>query len=96
MSGVLLEHYNLALPISRSVGSRSLEARLLIGIGAVYDALGETQAALEYYNLALPIIRSVGDRSGEAIALNNIASAYHALNQKSKALYYYNNSPDIF
>ena len=79
----------------RAVGDRSGESVTFIGIGAVYDALGEKQKALDYYNQALPILRAVGDRRGEATTLNNIGLVYSDLGEKQKALDYYNQALPI-
>src|SRR5262245_4150695 len=68
-----LEKYNEALPLSRAVGDRMVEAATLNNIGAVYWSLGETQKALEKYNEALLLFQEVGDRNGEATTLIGIA-----------------------
>ena len=44
-----LEYFGQALPITREVGDRAVEATTLNNIGAVYRGLGELQRALEYY-----------------------------------------------
>ena len=87
----------------RAVGDRSGESVTFIGIGAVYDALGEKQKALDFYNQALPILRAVGDsealrrnRGVEATTLNNIGGVYDDLGEKQKALDYYNQALPIF
>ncbi|MDW8167796.1 MAG: tetratricopeptide repeat protein [Acidobacteriota bacterium] len=67
-----------------------MEAATLIGIGAVYNALGERQKALEYLNQALPIFRAVGNQAGEATTLTGIGRVYAALGERQKALEYYN------
>ncbi len=81
-----------ALPLYRAVGDKKAEAVTLLGIGAVYDAIGEKQKALEFYNQSLPLTRATGDKAGEAVTLNNIGAVYNALGQKQKALEFYNQS----
>ncbi|HEY9751500.1 MAG TPA: CHAT domain-containing protein, partial [Coleofasciculaceae cyanobacterium] len=79
-----------ALQLWQRVGDQKSAATTLLGIGRVYDALGQKQEALNYYNQALPLWRAVGDRSGEATTLNNIGGVYDDLGQKQEALNYYN------
>ncbi len=81
-----------ALPLYRAVGDKLGEAVTLLGIGRVYDALGEKQKALEFYNQSLPLRRATGDKAGEATTLNNIGLVYDALGEKQKALEFYNQS----
>ena len=84
-----------ALPLFRTTGDKATEAFTLLGIGRVYDALGEKQKALDYYNQSLPLSRATGDKAGEATTLNNIGLVYDALGEKQKALEFYNQSlPD--
>ncbi|MFM5947112.1 MAG: tetratricopeptide repeat protein, partial [Dolichospermum sp.] len=66
-----IKKWEEALPLYRVVNDQKEEAKTLLGLGFVYDALGEKQKALDYYNQALPIRRAVGDRRGEATTLNN-------------------------
>jgi CHAT domain-containing protein/predicted negative regulator of RcsB-dependent stress response len=81
-----------ALPLYRNVGDKKLEAVTLLGIGRVYDELGQKQKALEFYDQSLPLSRQVGDKSGEAITLGSIGKIYDDLGQKQKALEFYNQS----
>ncbi|MGL4375884.1 MAG: CHAT domain-containing protein [Microcoleaceae cyanobacterium] len=50
-----------------------------MGIGNVYDSLGEYQKALEYYQQSLTIAKEIGDHAGEATSLGNIGRAYAQL-----------------
>ncbi|BAY60406.1 TPR domain protein [Calothrix brevissima NIES-22] len=85
-----IEKWQQALVLWRKAGDKAKEAYTSLGIGYVYDALGEKLKALEYYNNALPLYRAVGDKGGEANTLNNIGAAYSDLGEKRKALEYYN------
>lgn len=62
-----------ALQLYRVVGDKAGEAAALLGIGKVYDDLGEKQKALEFFNQSLPLSRAVGDRAGEALSVYNFA-----------------------
>jgi CHAT domain-containing protein/Tfp pilus assembly protein PilF len=84
-----LGYYQKALPLSRAVGDRAVEAKALNNIGAVYVAVGRIKKALEYFKKALSLDRAIRDRAGEATTLNNIGAAYNAFGQKQKALEYY-------
>ena len=79
-----------AQQLYQAAGTQSGEAACFVGIGSVYNALGERQQALEYYNQALPLIRAVEDRAGEARVLYGIGSVYDALGERQQALEYYN------
>jgi CHAT domain-containing protein/Flp pilus assembly protein TadD len=81
-----------ALSLYQAVGDKKWEAVTLLGIGRVYNDLGEKQKALEYYNQSLPLSRATGDKAGEAVTLNNIGQVYSDLGEKQKALEYYNQS----
>ncbi|OUL33452.1 hypothetical protein BV372_16485 [Nostoc sp. T09] len=87
-----IEKWQQALVLWQRVGDKTEEARTLVWLGYVYNALGEKHKALEYYNNALPLYRAVGDRDGESTTLNNIGAVYKALGEKQKALKYYNNA----
>ncbi|WP_199297723.1 tetratricopeptide repeat protein [Funiculus sociatus] len=83
---------NEALPLYQAVGDKKGEAVTLLGIGKIYDALGEKQKALEFYNQSLPLRRATGDKVGEGVTLNNIGRVYSDLGEKQKALEFYNQS----
>ncbi|MBD2354964.1 CHAT domain-containing protein [Tolypothrix sp. FACHB-123] len=87
-----IEKWQQALILWRKAGDKKGEAVTFLGIGRVYDDLGEKQKALEYYNNALPLWRAVGNRGGEATTLNNIGGVYSALGEQQKALEFYNNA----
>ena len=74
-----IEKWEVALSLWRELGEQELEVVTLLGIGRVYDDLGEKQRALEYYEQSLPLSQAVGDRAGEAVTLNNIGLVYSDL-----------------
>ncbi|MGB7442878.1 MAG: tetratricopeptide repeat protein [Coleofasciculaceae cyanobacterium] len=90
-----IETFQQALDLARKIQARKLEATVLVGIGLVYDNIGQPQQALEYYNQAFPIFREVGDRFGEAATLNNIGLVYQGIGQPQQALEYYNQALPI-
>ena len=81
-----------ALKLYREVGGNEGQIVSLLGLGRVYDDLGEKQKALGYYSQSLPLSRALGDRGGEANTLTHIGSVYSALGEKQKALDYYSQS----
>ena len=87
-----LDYYIQSLPLSKTVGDKSLEARTLSNIGRVYSSLSEKQKALDYYAQSLLLRKAVGDKRGEATTLYNIGAVYSLLGEKQKALDYYTQS----
>jgi tetratricopeptide (TPR) repeat protein len=85
-----------ALKLYRQAGDKRKEPFSLLGIGKVYNDLGENQKALEYYSQSLSVFRAVGDRSGEAVTLYNIGGTYVELGENQKALEYYSQSLPLF
>ena len=85
-----ISKFEQAAILSRQAGDKRSEALSLVGLGRVYDLVGEKQQALESYNQALPLVRAVGDRGMEATTLTNIGRVYDSLGEKQKALEFYN------
>ena len=81
-----LEKLQQAQVLYQQAGNQGDEADCLLGLGAVYDALGEKQQALDYYTQALPLRRAVGDRAGEATTLGNVAFLYRDQGEPGQAL----------
>jgi CHAT domain-containing protein/Tfp pilus assembly protein PilF len=84
-----------ALKLWQQVDDKPGQAATLLGIGRVYDLLGEKQLAIQYFNQTLPIFRAVENRGMEATTLNNIGAVYHSLGEKQQALSYYNQALSI-
>jgi CHAT domain-containing protein/tetratricopeptide (TPR) repeat protein len=63
-----------------------------LGIGRVYNVLGEKQKALEFFNQSLFLSRATGDKPTQARTLNNIGAVYSDLGEKQKALEFFNQS----
>jgi CHAT domain-containing protein/tetratricopeptide (TPR) repeat protein len=81
--------FEQAAILYRQAGDKRSEALSLVGLGRVYDLLGEKQTALAFYNQSLPLIQAVEDRGGEAVTLSNIGLIYDHLGEKQKALEFY-------
>ncbi|MBD2488625.1 CHAT domain-containing tetratricopeptide repeat protein [Aulosira sp. FACHB-615] len=88
--------WQTALPLWQKLGDKSNEALTLLGIGTIYNSLGEKQQALSFFNQALPLYRAVDNRSGEATTLNNIGAVYSALGEKQQALSFYNQALPLY
>jgi CHAT domain-containing protein/Tfp pilus assembly protein PilF len=85
-----ISQFETGLQLSRAKGDRSRQALAALGLGSIYDALGDKPKALDHYNQALLLYRALRDPSGEALALNNIGRVYDELGDKQKALQYLN------
>ena len=88
--------FEQAVTLSRQAGDKASEALSFVGLGRVYNSLGEQPKALEFFNQALPLFRAVGDRGREATTLTNIGAVYSALGEKQKALEYYNQALPLY
>ena len=75
-----------ALVLWQKVGDKTGQAVSLLGIGRIYNHLGEKQKALQYFNQALLLKRALEDKGGEATTLNNIGQVYSDIGEKQKAL----------
>src|SRR5205823_4443546 len=69
---VLLELYQLLLPLDRWYPVRSQEAEIYSNLGRIYGTLGNKDLALRYYQQALHICTEIGDRQREAGTLNRL------------------------
>ena len=85
-----IQKFTAAQSLLHALNDNRSEAITLLGIGHIYNSLGEKQKSLDYYNQALPLFHAVGDRSNEAVTLSSIGLVYDALGEKQKALDYYN------
>jgi two-component system, NtrC family, sensor kinase len=62
------------------------EARSLIGIGAAFQAMGETSKALECIHRSLEIFRGMNSRMGESRALSDLGIIYQEQGRDDEAL----------
>lgn len=75
-----------SLLLWQALKDRRNEAYTHFMLGAVYNGLGENQAALDVCNKALAYWRRVADNGGLAPTLNLIGQVYDALGRKTEAL----------
>ncbi len=63
-----------------------------MGLGNVYQSLGEYAQAEQYYLQSLEIKRQIGDKAGEGNSLNNLGIVYENLGEYAQAEQYYRQS----
>jgi tetratricopeptide (TPR) repeat protein len=79
------EIYRESLVLAREIGLRSIEGRVIDGLGTVATALGDYAGARLLHEQALAIFRAIGDRQCESEGLSNIALILHAEGDPSAA-----------
>ena len=84
-----LAYYGAALRTLRAARDREDEARVLTGMGAVYQLLGRTDSALACFDAALTAARTAGRRDLEGAIASNVGVVYMGLGQSDSALAYY-------
>lgn len=80
-----LEYYNQALPITRALSDRLVEAYTLTNIGKIYDDMGDNRKGLDYYSQALPLHLALNDDPGEAFTRYHIARVQRDLGNLTEA-----------
>jgi len=95
-NAILLELYQLLLPLDKWHPERAQEAEIYYYLGRIYYDLGDQQQALSYYEQALHIAREVGNRKDEGITLNSLGECYRALGNKQQALSYLEQALHIY
>ncbi|MBD2197971.1 MULTISPECIES: CHAT domain-containing tetratricopeptide repeat protein [Calothrix] len=85
-----IEKWQQALVLWRKAGNKEWEIFTLVGIGSVYNDLGNKHEALKFLKFALPLIRAMDNKAGEATILNNIGSVYNDLGDRQQALKFLN------
>jgi len=83
-------YYQKALELSKLIGNKNQEAKLLNHIGWVLDSLGKKQEAYDYYNHALQIIDYLrNDKNTESLILHNLGRFWRDEKNYQKALSYH-------
>lgn len=59
-----------ALVLYQHIGDKGWQAVSLLGIGRIYNLLGDKQQALKFFNQSLPLWIEVGDKATQAKTLN--------------------------
>nr|XP_015204858.1 PREDICTED: SH3 domain and tetratricopeptide repeat-containing protein 2 isoform X1 [Lepisosteus oculatus] len=78
-----------ALPLARSFGDISSEARLLNKLTELLMNLKQYEEALQYATLAVQVSTMTGDRLKERAAFHRLATVYYSLQQYEMAENYY-------
>ena len=88
-SAILLELYELLLPLHKWHPQPAQVAHIYNNLGDVYRALGQMERAREYLERALNMCKEQGDRRGEGWALNSLGRVYSILSQRERAREYF-------
>jgi tetratricopeptide (TPR) repeat protein len=81
-NAVLLELYQLLLPLDRWNLDLAQTAHIYNDLGWIYSDLGQKKLAQEYYEQALSSYRTIGNRWGEGNALFNLGLIDNTLGKK--------------
>lgn len=90
-----LNKFEQALILWRKIEDKENEAHTLLGIGLVYNDLGEKEKALDFCNQALSFYQAIKDKEAQSFIIEKIANIYDDLGEKEKALDYYNQTLTI-
>ena len=88
-NAVLLELYQLLLPLEKWKPEQSKVALIYTNLGRIHYALGKKEEALEYHKKALAIFSESGDLHGEGVSLNYLGRVYNSVGRHEEALRYY-------
>jgi tetratricopeptide (TPR) repeat protein len=75
--------------LSREVGDRELEARILNSLGLSHGALGDFQRRLDFYEKSKTLSEEIDDKSTLHMALSNIATHYFNQGRFAESLDYF-------
>lgn len=91
-----IETWEEALQLYRQVGDRPGEAETLLGLGLVYNLLGNRQQAIDSYKQAIPVYQAARDKGGEALSLYRIGKINFNLGDYQRSLDYYKQALPIY
>jgi tetratricopeptide (TPR) repeat protein len=94
-NAILLELYQLLLPLNKWHPQRYYAASIYNNLGEVYGALEKPEEAHENFQLALPLFIEEQDYVGEARVLHNLGSIYSAQGQEIQFWGYLEQSWDL-
>lgn len=83
---IALRHYADALQLEQQLQNVREQARSLLGIGSVYETLGDSDRALDFYRRAESLHSAELDARGTASSLRSTANALRARGQVREAL----------
>jgi len=81
-----------ALNAARRINAPHLESVNLGNLGIVYEAIGDSRAAIELHEKALVIDRNLGSLISQGLNLGNLGDAYSSLGDQKKAAECYEQS----
>jgi serine phosphatase RsbU (regulator of sigma subunit) len=89
-----IENYNKAIAIYEKLGMQNTARYLnaLLGMGAVYEAIGDLDKAFDCYLKTKEIANQLNDEDGVAISLNNLGNLYKTRKEYKEAIRYYRSS----
>ena len=91
-----LEATQQGLQVSKIVGDRPLQSRLLDQLGSLYAQAGQVAPAVSAYTSALEVAQTSGDLSAVGSAFNNLANLAVQQNQIEQAHCYFQQALSIF
>lgn len=92
---ILLELYQLLLPLEKWQPERSQAAQIYNDLGRVYITLGKMNRAQECLEKSVDIYKEEGDRRGEGFALITLGRIYNVLGENEQARNYYEQALSI-
>ncbi len=84
--------FKRALHLANTVGDRSLQGKVLLGMGGSFYFQGHLSEAIAHYDQALVVYEGIGDPSAQAYALNNLGIIYRQRRDHAKAIAIYERS----
>lgn len=94
--GNALEPWGRALEIYQAIGDQNGESRILMGLGNIYNSLGQYPRAEQFYQQFLQIARDLGDRTLEAQGLSALGKVEQNRGQYNRSEQLYQESLAIF
>ncbi len=90
-----ISKWEKALFLWQKVEDKRWQTTIVLGIGRIYDDLGDKQQSQKFYEQALQLNSSTGDKSERATILNNLGKVHNDLGNRKEALKSYNQALQI-
>jgi len=84
--------FKRALHLAKASGDRSLEGKVLLGMGGSYYFQGHLSEAIAHFDQALTAYEGIDDPTAQAYALNNLGVIYRLRRDHAKAIAIYERS----
>src|SRR6266567_2575512 len=84
-NAILLELYELLLPLDRWCSNRLYEVEIYSNLGEVYRILGQMGPARKYLERGLSICKGIANQAKEAWILTKLGRVYYELGRKKEA-----------